>query len=275
MFYQNSLKKLRKENAFQGEQEPVLAPSPRKPSLIAPRQAPVAAPETDNPLAFLNEYARAIYEAGATVRGKTKARSEQTSRLAGQRRLVTEEAVAEQPYESALEIEEDLPSREEKNSPLDGVVPGKKLSGEAKNWLDVMDRTEGGGSYSALFGHSQNSRFKGIDVSRMTLGQLREFSRPDGPYGQWVKSQVGRVATPMGRYQFVGSTLFRVAEQMGLPDSTVFSADVQDRMFEYQLRQRLSRGNTLLEKVEQVRQEWEGFKNVPTAQLIDLVKRTA
>ena len=144
---------------------------------------------------------------------------------------------------------------------------------EIKSFKDAIDMTEGGGDYDALFGYSNRSgkQFDGFSVSNMTIGEIKAFSDPKGEYGQWVKGQVGRVATPMGRYQFVGTTLKAMANEMGLDDNTVFSPEVQDAMFEHYLQKRINSGGTLDEKVSQIRQAWEGFKHVPTPTLKALI----
>jgi hypothetical protein len=97
--------------------------------------------------------------------------------------------------------------------------------------MQILDRTEGGGDYSTLFGHSQKTggRFSNVRVDTMTIGELKTFASPSGEYGQWVKENVGEntyagrnnlPSTPMGRYQFIGGTMAEVAKQMGLPDNT-------------------------------------------------------
>jgi hypothetical protein len=122
---------------------------------------------------------------------------------------------------------------------------------------------EGAGNASTLFGHSQNGgRFAGVDVSKMTLAQVKEFSRPDGEYGQWVKDKVGRVATPMGYGQIVGTTLRNTAKAMGLPDNTVFDQQTQTRMVDHLAAQRIRGSNSPAGRRAGMRAEWEGFKNV-------------
>lgn len=151
-----------------------------------------------------------------------------------------------------------------------------RVDGPAGSFLEVMDQTEGGGDYRTLFGHSQKSGpFAGVDITKMTLGQLKDFASPSGEYGAWVKSKVGRVATPMGRYQIIGTTLRSIAEQMGLPDNTLFDKNTQDAMFKYHLNSTLARGSTLQEKVSLLRGQWEGFKSVPTAKLVSLIRGMA
>lgn len=127
-------------------------------------------------------------------------------------------------------------------------------------FFDLMDRHEGGGRYDTLFGHSQRegNPFAGVDVSRMTLGQLREFASPSGEYGQWVRGQVGHVATPMGRYQIVGTTLRDAQRRLGLSDDTVFDRNTQDLIADDLARRAIQRGG-----INGLRSEWEGFRNVP------------
>ena len=68
---------------------------------------------------------------------------------------------------------------------------------------------ESGGDYDALFGYQNrpDGIFSGIKVSEMPIADVIKFTSPTGAYGQYVKGQVGRVATPVGAYQVVGSTL--------------------------------------------------------------------
>ncbi|WP_417261688.1 hypothetical protein [Celeribacter sp.] len=141
-------------------------------------------------------------------------------------------------------------------------------SGETSGLFELTRKHEGGGNPDMLFDRSQNGPFAGTKVSQMTIGQLKDFSNPSGQYGQWVKGRLAeighepRVATPMGKHQFVGTTLAETASAMGLSDDTVFSEDVQDSMANFKAAQRLSGASTMAEKRAQLRAEWEGFKQV-------------
>lgn len=139
--------------------------------------------------------------------------------------------------------------------------------------LDLIDRTEGGGDYSTLFGHSQRQggAFAGVDVSKMTIGQVKEFARTTGKYGQWVAQQVGRVATPMGRFQIVGSTLNRAAKALGLSDDTPFDAATQHQIAGHLAMNRLRSASTPEGKRRALRQEWEGFKHASDAELDEAI----
>lgn len=133
--------------------------------------------------------------------------------------------------------------------------------------IGLIDATEGGADYDTLFGHSQRegSPFAGVRVSDMTLAELYDFSDPSGEYGSWVQQNnpEGDVATPMGRYQIVGSTLRDAAEELGLPPDTVFTKDVQDQIAAHLAERRLASADTIEGKRAALRNEWAGFRNVP------------
>lgn len=148
------------------------------------------------------------------------------------------------------------------------AVPSGSGSSSSNPLVGLVDRTEGGGRYDTLFGHSQRAggAFEGIDVSQMSLDQLSQL---DQEYGPWVKNQLGksgqeaRIATPMGRFQIVGDTRRQVAQEMGLPGNTVFTPEVQNAMFEHLVDKRISGPRSMAGKIQGLRQEWEGFKSVP------------
>ena len=127
--------------------------------------------------------------------------------------------------------------------------------------MKMMDQTEGGGAYNTLFGHAQrkDTPFNGVDITGMTIGELKAFTDPSGKYGQWVKGKVGRVATPMGRYQFVGTTMKAVADKMGLGDDVLFTPAVQDAMFHFHVNDILE-GKPQSEWAGILKGTWEGFK---------------
>ena len=136
--------------------------------------------------------------------------------------------------------------------------------------------------YDTLFDNyeTKSTPFRGTRVSTMTLGQLFEFSEPSGQYGQYVKPrlppdtiayQKGLTSTPMGKYQIIGSVLKSVADQMDLPDDTVFNKDTQDKMFLFLARDAIKRGKTPKIKRDNLRGIWEGFKHVDNATLDKLI----
>lgn len=135
----------------------------------------------------------------------------------------------------------------------------------------LADKTEGGGDYNTLYGFSNKpgKKFSNVQVTNMTLGDLYKFSSTSNEYGQWVKSvdRKGKVATPMGRYQFVGSTLQEVANKMGLPADTKFTPEVQDKLFVFHARSLLAKTNDINKKRAIMRGTWDGFNKVSDSEL--------
>lgn len=108
---------------------------------------------------------------------------------------------------------------------------------------------ESGGDYDALFGFSNRpgGRFANTRLTDMTVDQALNFASPSGPYGQWVKGKIGRVATPMGGFQVVGTTLKAAKEGMGLTGNERMTPEVQDQI-----------GQWILAK--QGTGAWEGYR---------------
>lgn len=146
-------------------------------------------------------------------------------------------------------------------------VDATTLEGDLKEIGAAIDIGEAGGDYGALLGFTNRPgrKFDDIDVSSMTVNELLDFSSPDGAYGTYSKKQVGRVATPMGRYQIVGKTLRKLKNELGLTGDEVFDASLQDRMFLQLLK---GRGYTQYKNGElskeqflsNLKNEWEGLK---------------
>ncbi|QCM09981.1 hypothetical protein CFBP6625_06195 [Agrobacterium tumefaciens] len=139
-----------------------------------------------------------------------------------------------------------------------------------KRLLGLIDRTEGGGSYSTLYGNRQRrkgSPFEGVDVSNMSIGQVIDFTRPDGAYGQSVKGEIGRVATPTGRFQIVGTTLRNAVNELGLDPNTPYNAETQDLIANHLAQKRLNSADSMAGKRAAMRAEWEGLQHVSDADL--------
>lgn len=176
---------------------------------------------------------------------------------AGQKPIVEDmidtDALEEEPYQDAIIREAEKRFKEPEGTGWEEFVK-------------VIDKVEGGADYDTLFGHSQRAggHFDGFKVSEMTLAELEEFQKVDGEYAQWVKHTNPKkvLATPAGRFQFVGKTLQATAKEMGLSKDTVFNADTQNAMALFKLKQRLKRGKTLKAKRANLRAEWDGFRHV-------------
>lgn len=143
-----------------------------------------------------------------------------------------------------------------------------------QSFLGALDSTEGAGNYDTLFGHAQRDggRFAGTRVSQMPISDVLAFADPRGAYGQHVKKQVGRVATPMGRGQIVGTTLRKAVGELGIDPSTPFNADTQHQIMGHLARRRIAGAQTMDGKIANLRSEWKGFKSVPRAQMEQIVR---
>jgi hypothetical protein len=144
-----------------------------------------------------------------------------------------------------------------------GTVVGSTTS-------QLLDKFEGGGDYNALLGFSNRAGgpFAGTNVSEMTIGQLKSFA--DSDYADYSRKQLGYKATPMGRFQFVGSTLASVAERMGLPDDTVFTPEVQNDMFIFHAKEVMA-GKSEAGKRAALKSTWEGLRKASDAELNQMI----
>lgn len=97
---------------------------------------------------------------------------------------------------------------------------------------------ESGGDYNALFGFSNRpgGQFSNVRVTDMTVDEAINFANPRGPYAQWVKNKIGRVATPMGGFQVVGDTMKQAKHWAGLAGNERLTPDIQDRLGQAILR---------------------------------------
>lgn len=97
---------------------------------------------------------------------------------------------------------------------------------------------ESSGDYNALFGFSNRAGgpFEDVRLTDMTVDEAIAFSAPDGAYGQWVKGQIGRVATPMGGYQIVGTTLRAAKKGLGLRGDELMTPELQERLGQWVYR---------------------------------------
>ena len=98
-----------------------------------------------------------------------------------------------------------------------------------------VSQRESGGDPNALlnFSNREGGPFAGVNVTDMTVDQAIEFAKPGGPYANYSKEQVGRVATPMGEYQIVGTTLADAKRSMGLTGNEVMTPELQEQIAQH------------------------------------------
>jgi hypothetical protein len=237
-------------------------PSPSK-SFIPPRQQGLQDKQYD-PMQFLKNGLQRIREASRAHIEETKVATPKVSSTAKNPVVDKEKAP----------IAEVAPVNVGKSKSL---IERKPSSGAP--FLSLIDRHEGGGQYDTLLGFSNRKEFKDVDVTQMTLEEIDQFAKTR--YAAWSKDwkrknnhgDASVPSTPMGRYQFVNTTLQAQARKMGLdPKTTKFTPEVQDAMFESYLKSRLARADTEEGKVKQLRAAWEGFRKVPSETLVRAIR---
>ena len=131
---------------------------------------------------------------------------------------------------------------------------------DANEWSRIRQGIfggESGGDYNALFNYQNRpgGRFADTKLTDMTVNQALDFASPSGPYADYVRGQVGRVATPMGAYQIVGSTLRDASQGLGLTGDEKMTTGLQERLGQW-IYQKQGTG------------AWEGYKPVTDAQAV-------
>lgn len=152
----------------------------------------------------------------------------------------------------------------------------------------MSDFESGSGGYNALLNQSQNDEFSTYVLTDMNMSEVLDFSAPGSEYFDWSKDNVpegtqafenGEAATPMGKYQFVGSTLRDIKKnggfkQLGITEDTLFNEETQDALFTWYANNRLqAAGDSPSAKRNVLRKVWEGFKpeNVSDTQLDEVI----
>lgn len=165
--------------------------------------------------------------------------------------------------------------------PISGIYG---LDDKIKNTLRLIDRYEASGDYNALlnFSNREGGEFSHIRVSEMTLEEVIRFTsqRGAGSYHGWsiVNMPEGTEAhangwgsTPVGRYQFVGTTLKDVADRGNFDTSRTFNKNLQDEMFLWYARSNIL-GHSEDEQVRRLRSLWEGLRNAPRDDVLEMAR---
>ncbi len=114
------------------------------------------------------------------------------------------------------------------------------------NWEKIRNGIfagESGADWNALFAYQnrKGGKFSHIKATEMTVDEWLAFQDPSGPYGQWVARNrpdpQNGVATPMGAYQIVGTTLRAAKKALGLKGDEVMTAEMQDYIAQWIYRQ--------------------------------------
>ncbi len=109
-------------------------------------------------------------------------------------------------------------------------ITGKYEAGAAGyNAVNQIGIDGGHGTEGFSGDFRQMSQHGGKDLTTMTLGEIMDLqANSDMTNGQWIRE--GRLHA-VGRYQFIGSTLKGLVNRLGIPLTTKFTPQLQDRLF--------------------------------------------
>lgn len=166
-------------------------------------------------------------------------------------------------------------------------ILGPKAFSAADSTLELFSDLESGeGGYDALLNQAQNGPFQEVRVSEMSMADVLKFSSKGSEYHSWsidnvpentYAGQNNLAATPMGMYQFVGTTLADLKKRgafddLGISDETKFDKSTQDALFTWAANDALKTAKTDEEKRTKLRGIWEGFKKASDEQLDGVIK---
>ncbi len=142
---------------------------------------------------------------------------------------------------------------------------------------NAISMQESSNNPNALWKNSETDTFKNQPpVTEQTLAEVLKFVEQDGEYANWSKTQdnpatgsSGGVHTPVGKYQFVGRTLRDIKDrtgdfkELGITDDTVFSEEVQDKLFAWYIKDTIRAAKADTPPVDpkvKIRGRFEGIK---------------
>lgn len=155
--------------------------------------------------------------------------------------------------------------------------PTAALPSSYKPLYDLISASEAA-NYDTLFNNAETNDFKGTAVTTMTLDDLVEFTKAGGTYDKYTRKVRTEndnnppMATPLGKYQIVGTTLKELIKKLNLPGNTRFTPEVQDAMFVELVRQAIGSAKTMDKKIERLRETWEGFGKISKNELEMAIK---
>ena len=129
----------------------------------------------------------------------------------------------------------------------------------------MTTKESGSGGYDALYDQSQKSTFKDFKPTEMTVGEVLAFQkkRGAGSYASFVKANnpSGKLSTPVGKFQYVGSTLQDEVDKNDYDLNAKFDAGMQSKIFYNHANRIIKNLKTQEGKRSKMRSTWEGFKS--------------
>jgi len=171
-----------------------------------------------------------------------------------------------------------------------GPVPEYTFMTPGSKFTEALKAKEAD-NYDTIFGNAEvrNTPFRGKKVSDMTLDQVIEFTKLNGPFHKYNQKK-GYNTTAVGKYQIVGKTLRdlnsedrQVLQNLGITGNTKFDQKAQDDIAAYlavhRIKDRATKGDgniaTRGSARKEMRNEWEGFKKVSDEELDEIIDEVA
>ncbi len=128
------------------------------------------------------------------------------------------------------------------------IAPPEEGYTSLSNIKDRISRAEGTadeGGYDRLLGGTED-RF-GIKPTEMTVQEVLDFqsNRGEGSYADYAEGAVGRISTPVGKYQVVGTTLQSLVDQGIIDANAKFDAATQEKIGTHLIMNDLAGGKGL------------------------------
>jgi len=131
-----------------------------------------------------------------------------------------------------------------------------------KERVSEVEGTSDEGGYDRLLGN-QEGRF-GVKPSQMTVAEVLDFQkqRGEGSYAEYAKDTVGRISTPVGKYQVVGTTLQSLVDKGIVDENEMFDAATQERIGSYLIQSRGLFDENITDEqfIENLGNEFEGIE---------------
>ena len=149
------------------------------------------------------------------------------------------------------------------------VVEEVKVEPNVVSINNALTFTESSNNPNALWNQSQTGQFSNEKpITEKTFSEVLDFVKRDGAYAAWSRTQSAEKTThtPVGKYQFVGRTLRDIVsrakdtgtwDELGIDDDTLFTEEVQDRLFNWYAKDTIRQAGTNASQ-EEIREKFRG-----------------
>ena len=136
------------------------------------------------------------------------------------------------------------------------------LMDSVKARVSEVEGTSDEGGYDRLLNYQEDNF--GITPTEMTVAEILAFQkeRGEGSYAEYSRDTVGRIATPVGKYQVVGDTLQRLVDAGVVSADEMFDEATQERIGSYLIENRGLFDENISDEefVENLGNEFEGIE---------------